>query len=142
MVPMIWAGYFIRLKYAWFVKNYYWVASVSVVAFGVLYQFWNADVQELYAGAKVKIYEVILGEANWMDLMKMTYRILIGACGSVAIIASMHVLKRIPKWISVVGVSTAAIYILQSMILEYLMGTYMASLKIQARKDNCPHEAR
>ena len=130
MVPMVWIGFFIRLKYDWFVKNYFWVVLVSIVAFIALYQFWNADVQSMYAGARVKIYEVLFGKAEWMDLVKMTYRILIGACGSVAIIALMHVLKRVPKWISVVGASTAAIYIIQSLILEYLMGTYMASLSL------------
>lgn len=128
MVPMIWIGYIIRLKYEWFVKNYYWIALASIVTFILLYQFWNTDVQEMYAGAKVKIYEVIFGKTNWMELIKMVYRILIGACGSVALIASMHVMKNIPKWISVVGASTAAIYILQSFILEYMMGMYLVSL--------------
>ncbi len=128
MMPMVWIGFFIRQKYDRFVKNYYWIALVSIVGFMILYQYWNADVQGIYAGAKVKIYEVILGQADWIELVKMVYRILIGACGSVAIIALMHVLKRVPKWISVVGSSTAAIYILQSLILESVMGTYMASL--------------
>lgn len=127
MVPMIWIGYIIRLKYEWFVENYYWIALASIVTFILLYQFWNTDVQEMYAGAKVKIYEVIFGKTNWMELIKMVYRILIGACGSVAIISSMHVMKNIPKWISLVGASTAAIYIIQSLIMENLMGTYMAS---------------
>ena len=128
MVPMIWTGYIIRLKYEWFVENYYWIALASIVTFILLYQFWNTDVQEMYAGAKIKLYEVILGKAPGTELWKMAYRILIGACGSVAIIASMHVLQSIPKWISVVGASTAAIYILQSFILEYMMGKYLVSL--------------
>lgn len=38
------------------------------------------------------------------------------------------VIKHVPKWISVVGVSTAAIYILQSLLLEYLMGKYLVLL--------------
>ena len=125
MIPMLWVGYIIRIKYDWFIKNYYWIALVSLIAFLILYRFWNAEVQEMYAGARVKIYEVILGRANGIELLKMVYRIMIGACGSVAIIASMHVVKHIPKWISVVGASTAAIYILQSFILEYMLGTFM-----------------
>jgi hypothetical protein len=79
----------------------------------------------MYAGARVKIYEVILGREDSMELLKMVYRILIGACGSVAIIALMHAVKQVPKWISGVGVSTAAIYIFQSFILEYMLGTFM-----------------
>jgi hypothetical protein len=50
------------------------------------------------------------------------YRILLGAVGSVAIIAAMHEIKCVHKYIGIVGASTAGIYILQTYILQKGMG--------------------
>lgn len=126
MMPMFWIGYLIYLNYDNFIKYHFYIALGAFLGFIALFPLWTSDIQEMYGGAKVKIFEVVLGNADPLLLLKLVYRILIGVCGSVAIIAACHSIKSIPRSISIVGGATAAIYILQSLLLEDLIGTYFA----------------
>lgn len=126
MIPMLWIGYFIRVHYDWFRKHYLWIALIAITGYLILFPYWTSEIQEMYGGANVKIISVLLGKTDVGMLIKLGYRILIGAFGSVAIIAALHVLKKVPQWISVMGSSTAAIYILQSLVLEDLIGNHVA----------------
>lgn len=121
MIPMFWMGFFIRKYYGFFLSNYRQIGIAALFGFIVLFFLWSPDILRIYSSANVKLYDIFLGNANWMDLLKLGYRILIGLMGSIAIIALFHECKNIPYWVSVVGVSTSAIYILQTFILQELI---------------------
>ena len=124
MLPIFWVGYVLKIKYDLFVKYHRIIGIVACALFVGIYYFWNAETMHYSASASVTIYHVLLGKHGytWMNLVILGYRILLGAAGSVAIIAAMHELNTVNQSICVVGVSTAGVYVLQTYILEKGMG--------------------
>lgn len=128
MIPMFWAGYLIHLYYEQFKAHYMLTGMIALAIYGILYLFWDTEGMKYYAGALPKAYEIIghMKGYTWHDGMMILYRIAIGLSGSVAIIALMHLIKKIPNIVAVVGSSTQGIYILQSLVLETILGTYVS----------------
>ena len=123
MLPIFWIGYVMKMKYEQFVTYHRVIGIVAIVLFVGLYYFWNAEAMRYSASASLTIYHVLLGKHGYtgMNLLMLAYRILLATAGSVAIIAAMHEVKNVNKYISVIGASTAGIFILQTYILQYGM---------------------
>lgn len=128
MTPMFWMGYVIRLYYDQFKTHYLSVGMLSLLIFSILYLFWDTEGMQYYAGALPKAYEIIghMREYTWHDGLLIVHRIAIGLSGSVAIIALMHVTQKIPDVVAIVGSATQGIYILQTLVLETILGTYVS----------------
>ena len=124
MLPIFWIGYVMKMKYEWFVTYHRAIGIGALLLFAGLYYFWNGETMHYSASASVTIYHVLLGKHGYtgLNLLMLGYRILLGASGSVAIIAAMHEIKSVHKYIGIIGASTAGIYILQTYILQKGMG--------------------
>ena len=124
MLPIFWIGYVMKMKYDEFVTYHRVIGISALVLFAGLYYFWNGETMHYSASASVTIYHVLLGKHGYtgMNLLMLGYRILLGAAGSVAIIAAMHELKSVHRYIGIIGASTAGIYILQTYIVQKGMG--------------------
>ena len=123
MIPIFFFGYLMRLYYEKFVRYYRVIGFVALLLFCGLFYFWNAEVMHYSAGASVTIYGVILGKHgyNIHHLLMLLYRIVIGSVGSLAVISLMHEIRGVPQIISKIGMSTAGIYIIQTLILERIL---------------------
>lgn len=121
MIPMFWIGFFIRRYYREFITYYRQIGLVALFGFIILFYFWSPETLRIYSSANVKLYDVFIGNAEWIDLIRLFYRVLIGAMGSIATIALFHECKCVPHLISIIGASTSAIYILHTFILQELI---------------------
>ena len=128
MISMFWAGYLIRRYYDQFMAHYILIGILSLAIYSVLFMFWDAKGMKYYAGALPKVYEIIgqMKGYTWHDGLMILYRIAIGLSGSVTIIALMHAIKKIPNIVAIVGSTTQGIYILQALILETILGSYLS----------------
>ena len=126
MLPMFWIGYVMKMMYEEFVTYHRVIGISALVLFAGLYYFWNAETMHYSASASVTIYHVLLGKHGYtgMNLLMLGYRILLGVAGSVAIIAAMHEIKNVNKYISLVGASTAGIYVLHTFIFHKYLGPF------------------
>ena len=127
MIPMFWTGYLMRRYYDSFKAHYVIWGVVTTLVYGILLWFWDSEAMQYYSGALPKVYEVV-GQMNgytWHDGIVVLYRIAIGMAGSVAVIAWMHAIKQIPNIVAIVGSTTQGIYILQTLVLEMILGTYV-----------------
>lgn len=118
----------IRLYYDQFKAHYLLIGMFSLLIFSILCVFWDTEGMKYYAGALPKVHEIIghMRGYTWHDGLIIVYRMAIGLSGSVAIIALMHCVKQIPIIIAMVGTSTQDIYILQSLVLEFLLGHFIS----------------
>ena len=127
MIPMFWTGYLMRRYYEPFKANYAIWGVVTTSVFGILLWFWDSQAMQYYSGALPKVYEIVVQMNGYTchDGIVVLYRIAIGMAGSIAVIAWMHVIKHLPNILAIVGSTTQGIYILQTLVLETILGTYV-----------------
>lgn len=103
MIPMFWIGYIIKRYYAQFVQYHRIIAIIALILFIGIYclrcGLTNSD---------LIIIEIVFKLFKWS----------LAITGSLAVISAMHELKTKRQFISVVGTSTAGIYIIQTFVLE------------------------
>ena len=103
MIPMFWIGYFINKYYKQFVQYHRIIAILTSILYICLFGLW---------------YWGIHSDAQMTELVLKMYKRMLAVTGSVAIISAMHELKARYTYLSLVGTSTAGIYILQTFIIE------------------------
>ena len=120
MMPIFWIGYIMRRYYEPFKRYHRVIGIVALLLFMGLYGFWDDITMCYYGKASVTIYHVLLGKHGYTvwTMLRVVYRIVLGAAGSIAVIAWMHEWKYENKYVSLIGSSTAGIYILQTLLLE------------------------
>ena len=124
MLPIFWIGYLIKMYYEQFVKYHRVIGIIALALFVGLYSFWNENTMQYSPSASVTIYHVLLGKHGYtmMSLAWMACRIFLGSAGSVVVIAALHEVKGVNKYIGIIGASTAGIYVLQTYLLQKGLG--------------------
>lgn len=130
MLPLFWSGWLLKKHYDFFQAKAGLIALISGIVFVALLQFWDSNGMRFYAGTTLSLYGFFGNTPQPLtDWLVLIYRLAIGASGSIAIISVMHLFPKSSinrPFISQVGTSTEAIYILQACFLEHFIGGFIA----------------
>lgn len=124
MLPFFWIGYFLSKYQKQINKNSSYILLISLILFSILLIKWNGNYTIYHTPINL-----IQPEAPFINIhnFKITlYRFIIGICGSSCVILlakkTVHKFKnKLITFISLIGVSTLGIYILQVYTLEFLI---------------------
>ena len=103
MIPIFWIGYIIKRYYTQFVQCHRLIAIIASILFIGTYCLWY-----WVTGSDFTQTEIVLKLFKWI----------LAVTGSLSVISLMHEIKATRPFISIIGMSTAGIYILQTFVLE------------------------
>lgn len=132
MYPFFWVGYFLHKYHDSFIRFSGRIGLSCVGLFILMFPYWNAG-KMMYV-SHILLVDVNRGGVNWDNLSVALFRFLIGAAGSVAVLALFQWVERrystsrISCLCNTVGRETLGIYLIQVWMLETVFSYWHLSL--------------
>lgn len=120
LLPMFWAGIYLKENYSVVLKYAKQILIVSGVAFAVCLLFWDGN-YTMYKTTFPKLLEIPALSFDFTNIDVAAFYLFIGLCGSLfwfVLFGKIFKNNKFFDYLSKIGVNTLAIYLLQRLILE------------------------
>ena len=122
-LPMFWAGVYMKNNYPFISKYAKQILIMSGAIFAICLLFWDGN-YTIYVTEFPKILEIKTLSFNFANIDISFFRLLIGFCGSLFWFILFERIYKNNKFFAClgkIGANTIAIYLLQTLILEYII---------------------